>query len=64
MRFDLSAIPLGAKISHVELDTTTRAGWAQDGDPAHWALFIPNDSWSETGVTWNTRPADGLDDGR
>ena len=26
MRFDLSAIPLGAEISHVELDTTTRAG--------------------------------------
>ena len=60
MRFDLSAIPLGAKISHVELDTTTRAGYAQDGDPAHWALFLPNDSWSENQVTWNTRPLDGL----
>ena len=60
MRFDLSAIPAGAHITHVELDTTTRAGWAQDGDPAHWAIFIPDDTWSETGVTWETRPPDGL----
>ena len=60
MRFDLSAIPAGAHITHVELDTTTRAGWAQDGDPAHWAIFIPDDTWSETGVTWDTRPPDGL----
>ena len=60
MRFDLAAIPSGAQITHVELDTTTRAGYAQDGDPAHWALPVGNDFWSETGVTWNTRPADGL----
>ena len=60
MRFDLSSIPAGATITHVELDTTTRAGYAQDGDPAHWAIFVPSDAWSETGVTWNTRPADGL----
>ena len=60
MRFDLSSIPAGATITHVELDTTTRAGYAQDGDPAHWAIFVPTDAWSETGVTWDTRPADGL----
>ena len=60
MRFDLSSIPAGASISDVELETTTRAGYAVDGDPAHWALFVPNDGWSETGVTWNTRPSDGL----
>jgi Tol biopolymer transport system component len=60
MRFDLSSIPAGATITHAELVTTTRAGYAQDGDPAHWALFVSDDAWSETGVTWNTRPADGL----
>ena len=60
MRFDLSSIPAGATITHVELDTTTRAGYAQDGDPAHWAIFIPSDSWTETGVNWNNRPADGI----
>jgi CSLREA domain-containing protein len=60
MRFDLSSIPAGAMVTNVELDTTTRAGYAQDGDPAHWAIFIPNDSWSETGVNWNNRPVDGI----
>ena len=60
MRFDLSSIPAGAMITDAELHTTTRAGYAQDGDPAHWAIFIPNDSWNEFGVTWDTRPADGL----
>ena len=64
LRFDLSAIPAGSVITGVELDTTTRAGYAQDGDPAHWAIFVPSDSWSETGVTWNTRPCRRADDGR
>jgi WD40-like Beta Propeller Repeat/Right handed beta helix region len=59
MRFDLSAIPAGATIVDAQLQTTTRAGYAQDGDPAHWALFLPDDSWDPTTVTWNTRPADG-----
>ena len=58
MRFDLSAIPAGATITDVRLETTTRAGYAQDGDPAHWALFLADDAWSETGVTWATRPSD------
>ena len=59
MRFDLSSLPAGATIVNAQLDTTTRAGYAQDGDPAHWALFLPDDSWDPTTVTWNTRPADG-----
>jgi Tol biopolymer transport system component len=59
LRFDLSAIPPGSVISDVRLVTTTRAGYAQDGDGNHHAIFIPDDSWSETGVTWNTRPSDG-----
>ena len=60
MRFDLSAIPAGMTITNVELDTTTRAGYAQDGDPAHWAIFVPDDSWNPATVTWNTRPSDGI----
>ena len=59
MRFDLSSLPAGATIVDAQLQTTTRAGYAQDGDPAHWALFLPDDSWDPTTVTWNTRPADG-----
>ena len=59
MRFDLSSLPAGATIVNAQLQTTTRAGYAQDGDPAHWALFLPDDSWDPTTVTWNTRPPDG-----
>jgi CSLREA domain-containing protein len=64
MRFDLSSIPAGAVITDARLEATTRAGWAQDGDPAHWALFIQDDDWIESGVggvTWTTRPSDGVD---
>ena len=28
--------------------------------PEHHASFLPDDSWAEGSVTWNTRPADGL----
>jgi Tol biopolymer transport system component len=59
LRFDLSAIPPGSVISDARIVTTTRAGYAQDGDGNHHAVFILDDSWSETGVTWNTRPSDG-----
>ena len=60
MRFDLSAISTGVTITDARLETTTRAGWAQDGDPAHWAIFIPSDSWQENQVTWKNRLNDGL----
>ena len=59
MRFDLSSLPAGATIVDAQLQTTTRAGYAQDGDPDHWALFLPDDSWDPTTVTWNNRPSDG-----
>jgi WD40-like Beta Propeller Repeat/Right handed beta helix region/Periplasmic copper-binding protein (NosD) len=60
LRFNLAPIPAGATITNVELHMTSRAGWAQDGDPGHWALFVPNDSWSEAGVDWTNRPSDGI----
>ena len=59
LRFDLSAIPPGSVIADARIVTTTRAGYAQDGDSNHHAVFLPDDSWSETGVTWDTRPSDG-----
>ena len=60
MRFDLSSIPAGVTITDARLEMTTRAGWAQDGDPAHWAIFLSDDSWQENQVTWKTRPVDGV----
>ena len=51
-------IPAGAVISDARIVATTRAGYAQDGDGNHHAIFLADDTWSETGVTWNTRPDD------
>ncbi len=59
LRFDLDAIPDGAVISDARIVTTTRAGYAQDGDPNHHAVFLSDDTWSENGVTWNNKPVDG-----
>jgi hypothetical protein len=60
LRFDLSSLPAGATIVDASLDLTSRSGYAYDGDPEHYAIFLPDDSWSESTVDWNTRPADGL----
>jgi len=61
LRFDVSSvsIPAGWVISDARIVMTTRAGYAQDGDGNHHAVFLTDDSWSETGVSWNTRPSDG-----
>ena len=60
LRFDLSSIPAGATITNATLQLTSFAGFAFDGDPFHHASFVPDDSWAESSVTWNTRPLDGL----
>ncbi len=60
LRFDLSSLPAGATIVDASLDLTSRAGFAFDGDPEHYAVFLPDDSWNEGTVSWDTRPADGL----
>jgi len=51
-RFDLSG--LSGTITSAKLKLT-RYWWGQNG--SHTALFVSNDSWSETTITWNTMPA-------
>ena len=60
LRFNLAGIPAGATITAATLKLTSKTGFAFDGDPDHYAIFLANDSWSESTVTWNTRPADGV----
>jgi CSLREA domain-containing protein len=58
LRFDLSSLPAGAVVTSARLRLVGNDGFAYNGDAFHHALFIPDDSWTETGVTFATRPAD------
>jgi Tol biopolymer transport system component len=59
LRFDLSSLPAGVRVTGAHLDLTVDGGFAYDGDPSHYAIRLNSNSWGES-VTWNTRPADGV----
>ena len=59
LRFNLSSIPAGVQVTDARLDLTVAGGFAQDGDPSHYAIRLNSNAWGE-GVTWNTRPIDGI----
>ena len=56
LKFDLSAIPPGTVIEGVDLELTSRTGFAFDGDPDQHIRFVGDDSWTETGLTYNSSP--------
>ncbi|HEX7222348.1 MAG TPA: DNRLRE domain-containing protein, partial [Candidatus Limnocylindrales bacterium] len=58
LRFDVSGLPSG-EIVDARLVLTSRAGFAQDGDPNHHAIFLSDDAWDESAVTWSNKPSDG-----
>ncbi|WP_051256624.1 CBM96 family carbohydrate-binding protein [Cystobacter fuscus] len=57
LRFDLSSLPASAKATATTLSATAYTGFAQGGDGNVYTYFVPDDSWAENTVTWNTRPA-------
>ncbi|NMO14250.1 DNRLRE domain-containing protein [Pyxidicoccus fallax] len=57
LRFNLSSIPAGSHIASVRLEALAHYGSAYGGDGSVYAHLVPNDTWSETGMTWNNRPA-------
>jgi hypothetical protein len=59
LRFPLGAIPSGRQLMDARFHLVERASYAQNGDPNHHIVFIPNDGWGESTVTWATRPSDG-----
>ena len=63
LRFDLRSLPAGVRVTDARLDLTVAGGFAQDGDPNHYAIRLNSNTWSES-VTWNNRPADGILRGR
>ncbi len=59
LRFNLSSLPAGVQVTDARLDLTVAGGFAQDGDPSHYAIRLNNNAWPES-VTWDSRPADGI----
>src|SRR4051794_8737162 len=60
LKFDLSSIPAGAKIDGVDLQLTSRTGFAWDGDGFQHIRFVADDDWSEGDVTYASQPS-GVD---
>gem|GEM_PF-3535141 len=52
VRFDLSALPAGAKVEKVEFRMTAFKGyaWGNNGDVQ--TFYVPDDSWDEKKITW------------
>ncbi|MDY7229395.1 DUF7594 domain-containing protein [Hyalangium rubrum] len=57
LRFNLASIPATARIAAVSLVTTSHGGYAYGNDGSVYTHLVPNDTWSETGITWNNKPA-------
>jgi cysteine-rich repeat protein len=57
LRFELASIPAGATIVSVRFTMTAYTGYAYGGDGTVYTFLVNDDSWTETGITWNTKPA-------
>ncbi|MCY1041579.1 DNRLRE domain-containing protein [Corallococcus sp. bb12-1] len=57
LKFDLSSLPANARITSVSLTAQAYDGYAYGGDGNVYTSFVADDSWSETGITWNNKPA-------
>jgi Tol biopolymer transport system component len=56
LRFDLGAIPAGATITGAKIRLVSSAGFAYNGDYSQYMLFLPDDSWADSQVTYATAP--------
>ena len=57
VRFDLSSLPSPTVLANSAFSIIFYNGYAYDGDWADHLYFVPDDTWTETGITWNNRPA-------
>ena len=48
------------RVTDARLELTVAGGFAQDGDPSHYAIRLNSNAWSEESVTWSNRPEDGI----
>jgi hypothetical protein len=58
LRFDLSSVPPNSVILGARLSMVAKSGYAWGGDGNVYAYYVPNDSWTETGINWSNRPAE------
>jgi hypothetical protein len=57
LRFNLGAIPGGSQVFTASLSATAFSGWGITPNDEVDTFLVPDDTWSETGITWNTKPA-------
>ncbi|WP_187323575.1 kelch repeat-containing protein [Stigmatella aurantiaca] len=56
LRFNLGSLPTGAKIRSVKLMATAFQGYSASGDGNVYTYLVPDNTWGEYTLTWNTRP--------
>lgn len=56
-KFDLSSIPANVTIEDARMKMTVTGGYANGSDGNIYANFVSDDSWSESAITWNNKPA-------
>jgi hypothetical protein len=56
LRFALPAAPAGKTLTKATLQVKTTSS-TTSGSPSAYAVALAGDGWTETGLTWNNRPA-------
>ncbi|WP_434391585.1 DNRLRE domain-containing protein [Melittangium boletus] len=56
LRFDLSGLPRYARVLSARFTATAYQGMAYGTDENIYTSLVPDDSWSETEITWANRP--------
>jgi hypothetical protein len=56
LRFDLSQLPPGVKVTGARLTALAHSGWAYGNDGNVYTFLVPNDAWGEHSITWNNQP--------
>ncbi|WP_434391182.1 immunoglobulin-like domain-containing protein [Melittangium boletus] len=57
LRFDLGTLPANARVLSARLQATAHGGFAYGGDGNVYTQLVKDDTWNESTLTWNNRPA-------
>jgi Tectonin domain len=59
LRFDLSSLPRGVSITSARFQMTSNTGFAYGGDGNQYTNLVPDDTWNESAISWDNKPAVG-----